>query len=42
MKDRHDSGLTVAGGRPSDEGPASLAMSPGFQTLLERLAGRAT
>lgn len=38
MKDRHDSGLTVVGGRPNDEGQEASGMSPGFQTLLERLA----
>ncbi len=38
MKDRHDSGLTVVGGRPNDEDPAASGMSPGFETLLERLA----
>ena len=38
MKDRNSSGLTVVGGRPNDEEQAASAMSPGFQTLLERLA----
>ena len=42
MEDHRDSGLTVVGGRPNDEGPATSGMSSGFQTLLQRLAANPT
>lgn len=38
MKDREASGLTVVGGRPTDDRPISPAISPGLQSLLRRLA----
>jgi hypothetical protein len=38
MKDREASGLTIVGGRPTGDRPGSSAISPGLETLLQRLA----
>jgi hypothetical protein len=40
MSDYHSSGLTIVGGRPDDEGQDVSAISPGFKTLLQRLAAK--
>jgi hypothetical protein len=38
MKGHDSSGLTIVGGRPSEEGKEPSCISPGLQALLQRLA----